>query len=159
MKFENDTDTYCYFTQSNTLKGGENITSKTILGTNSSVGAVTLSDSNKKITVSDIKNASYSVKLTSDLFQVDREGFAYITFKLDNGLDKFDTNGVSAYICDVSGTPNVISAPVKITKKDGTVFYRDPAAVLDSGVISKVWCSNGTVLAINPNWWLQNLYR
>lgn len=48
---------------------------------------------------------------------------------------------------------------LKITQKDGTVFYRDPAAVLDSGVVNKVWCSNGTVLAINPSWWLANLNR
>ena len=48
---------------------------------------------------------------------------------------------------------------LKITNKDGTVFYRDPAAVLDSGVVNKVWCSNGTVLAINPSWWLANLNR
>lgn len=48
---------------------------------------------------------------------------------------------------------------LKITQKDGGVFYRDPAAVLDSGVVSKVWCSNGTVLAINPSWWLANLNR
>ena len=48
---------------------------------------------------------------------------------------------------------------LKITPKSGSVFYRDPAAVLDSGVITKVWCTNGTVLAINPSWWLANLNR
>ena len=48
---------------------------------------------------------------------------------------------------------------LKITQKDGGVFYRDPAAVLDSGVVTKIWCSNGTVLSINPSWWVANLYR
>lgn len=48
---------------------------------------------------------------------------------------------------------------LKITPKSGAVFYRDPAAVLDSGIITKVWCSNGTTLAINPSWWLANLNR
>ena len=48
---------------------------------------------------------------------------------------------------------------LKITQKDGSVFYRDPAAVLDSGIVNKVWCGNGTILAINPNWWLANLNR
>lgn len=48
---------------------------------------------------------------------------------------------------------------LKITQKDGSVFYRDPAAVLDSGVVTKVWCSDGTVLAINPSWWLANVNR
>ena len=48
---------------------------------------------------------------------------------------------------------------LKITPKSGSAFYRDPAAVLDSGVVSKIWCSNGTVLAINPSWWVANLNR
>ena len=48
---------------------------------------------------------------------------------------------------------------LKITQKDGSVFYRDPAAALDSGDPTKVWCRDGTVLAINPSWWLANLNR
>lgn len=48
---------------------------------------------------------------------------------------------------------------LKITQKDGSVFYRDPAAVLDSGDITRVWCSDGTVLAINPSWWTANLQK
>ena len=48
---------------------------------------------------------------------------------------------------------------LKVTQKDGSIFYRDPAAVLSSGVVSKVWCSDGRVLAINPSWWLANLNR
>lgn len=48
---------------------------------------------------------------------------------------------------------------LKITQKDGGVFYRDPAAVLSSGDITKVWCSTGTVLGINPSWFMENLNR
>lgn len=48
---------------------------------------------------------------------------------------------------------------LKITNKDGSVFYRDPAACLDNGSITSIWCSNGTVLAINPSWWLANLNK
>lgn len=48
---------------------------------------------------------------------------------------------------------------LKITQKDNSVFYRDPAACLDNGSITSIWCSNGTVLSINPQWWLANLYR
>lgn len=48
---------------------------------------------------------------------------------------------------------------LKITAKDGTVFYRDPAAVLDNGNIESVWCMNGTHLATNPSWWIANLNR
>ena len=48
---------------------------------------------------------------------------------------------------------------LRITAKDGSYFYRDPAAVLDSGVITKNWCSNGTLLSVNPSWFTQNLKR
>lgn len=48
---------------------------------------------------------------------------------------------------------------LKITQKDGSVFYRDPAAVLDSGSVEHIWCFDGEVLAINPSWWLANLNR
>jgi hypothetical protein len=48
---------------------------------------------------------------------------------------------------------------LRITQKDGSVFYRDPAAVLDEGSVTAIWCSNGTVLAINPSWWVANLNR
>ena len=48
---------------------------------------------------------------------------------------------------------------LKITQKDNSVFYRDPAACLDNGSVTSIWCSNGTVLSINPSWWVANLYR
>lgn len=48
---------------------------------------------------------------------------------------------------------------LKITNKDGSVFYRDPAACLDNGNINSIWCSNGTILAINPSWWTANLNK
>ena len=48
---------------------------------------------------------------------------------------------------------------LKFTNKDGSVFYRDPAAVLSSGDIHKIWCRDGAVLAVNPSWWVENLNR
>ena len=48
---------------------------------------------------------------------------------------------------------------LRITTKSNEVFYRDPAAVLDSGDITHIWCSNGTVLAVNPSWWVANLNK
>ena len=48
---------------------------------------------------------------------------------------------------------------LRITAKDNSVFYRDPAAVLDSGSITHIWCLNGTILSINPSWWVANLHR
>ena len=48
---------------------------------------------------------------------------------------------------------------LRITLNDGSYIYRDPAAVLDSGNITHNWCSNGTLLSVNPSWFLSNLNR
>lgn len=48
---------------------------------------------------------------------------------------------------------------LRITLNDGTYIYRDPAAVLDSGNITHNWCSNGTLLSVNPGWFLNNINR
>ena len=48
---------------------------------------------------------------------------------------------------------------LRITLNDGTRIYRDPAAVLDSGNITHNWCLNGTLIAINPSWFMNNLNR
>ena len=48
---------------------------------------------------------------------------------------------------------------LRITLNDGTKIYRDPAAVLDNGNITSNWCLNGTLLAVDPNWFMANLNR
>ena len=48
---------------------------------------------------------------------------------------------------------------LRITLNDGSYIYRDPAAVLSNGNITSNWCSNGTLIAVNPNWWLANLNK
>ena len=48
---------------------------------------------------------------------------------------------------------------LRITLNDGDYIYRDPAAVLDSGNITHNWCSNATLLSVNPQWFLNNLNR
>lgn len=58
--------------------------------------------------------------------------------------------------CKVSGMGHV---RMKITKKDGSVFYRDPAAVLDGEGVSGNWCMDGTLLATDPYWFMQNVNR
>ena len=47
---------------------------------------------------------------------------------------------------------------LRFTKPDGNVFYRDPACTLSSGGTCN-WCLNGTLLAVNPGWFLANLKR
>ena len=38
-------------------------------------------------------------------------------------------------------------------------FNRDPAAVLNGNSINSIWCSNGTLLAVNPDWFMENINR
>ena len=38
-------------------------------------------------------------------------------------------------------------------------FERDPASILDGTCIECVWCADGTVLAYNPQWFLNNVNR
>ena len=38
-------------------------------------------------------------------------------------------------------------------------FYRDPAAVLDGYDINYNWCTNGYTIAVNPDWFFEDLYR
>lgn len=47
---------------------------------------------------------------------------------------------------------------LELEKESGT-FYRDPAAVLDGNSIDYNWCSNGYTIAVNPDWFFENLYR
>ena len=59
--------------------------------------------------------------------------------------------------CRQSGTGHVFG---KFRKKGAADwFIRDPASVADGGTVNSVWCSNGEVLAVNPQWWLSNLHR
>ena len=48
---------------------------------------------------------------------------------------------------------------LRITLNDGTKIYRDPAAVLSNGNVASNWCINGTLLAVNPEWFMSNLNR
>ena len=48
---------------------------------------------------------------------------------------------------------------LRITLNDGTKIYRDPAAVLSNGNVTSNWCMNGTIIDINPSWFMENLNR
>lgn len=41
----------------------------------------------------------------------------------------------------------------------GEWINRDPAAVLNGNSITSIWCSNGTLWAVNPDWFMENLNR
>lgn len=47
---------------------------------------------------------------------------------------------------------------LRFTLPNGDVFYRDPACTLSDGGYCN-WCSDGTLLAVNPNWFMENLNR
>ena len=45
-------------------------------------------------------------------------------------------------------------------EREGTgAFYRDPAAVLDGNSINYNWCTSGYIIAVNPDWFFENLYK
>ena len=45
-------------------------------------------------------------------------------------------------------------------EREGTgTFYRDPAAVLDGNSINYNWCTSGYTIAVNPDWFFEDLYR
>ena len=48
---------------------------------------------------------------------------------------------------------------LRITLNDGTKIYRDPACVLNGGGITCNWCSNGSLIAVDPSWFLENVNR
>ena len=48
---------------------------------------------------------------------------------------------------------------LRIALNDGSKIYRDPASVLDGSDITHNWCSNGTLIAIDPQWFKNNLNR
>ncbi len=48
---------------------------------------------------------------------------------------------------------------LQFNKNNTGWFNRDPAAVLDGKSVDGIWCSNGTYLATNPQWFLNNLNR
>ena len=47
---------------------------------------------------------------------------------------------------------------LRFTLPNGETFYRDPACTLSDGGTCN-WCLNGTLLAVNPSWFMQNLNK
>lgn len=47
---------------------------------------------------------------------------------------------------------------LRFTLPNGETFYRDPACTLSDGGMCN-WCMDGTLLAINPSWFLENLNK
>ena len=48
---------------------------------------------------------------------------------------------------------------LRITLNDGTKIYRDPASVLNGNDLTNNWCNNGTLLAVDPDWFLENINK
>ena len=61
--------------------------------------------------------------------------------------------------CRTSGTGHVFGKFRHKKNTDNQWIVRDIAAVASSGDIHNVWCRDGYVLAINPNWWTANRKR
>lgn len=61
--------------------------------------------------------------------------------------------------CKSSGTGHVYGRFRHSKHTGGNWITRDPASVASGNNINSVWCSNGTVQAVNPAWWMDNLRR
>ena len=61
--------------------------------------------------------------------------------------------------CKSSGTGHVFGKFRHPKHTDGKWITRDIACVADGGSITCVWCSNGTLQATNPSWFMSNLHR
>lgn len=61
--------------------------------------------------------------------------------------------------CRVSGTGHVYGKFKHPKYTEGEWVTRDIACVADGGSIRCVWCSDGYVLAVQPDWFLENLNR
>ena len=61
--------------------------------------------------------------------------------------------------CRTSGTGHVFGKFRHPIYTENTWIIRDPASVLTGNDIRSVWCSDGYILAENPDWFLENLNR
>lgn len=61
--------------------------------------------------------------------------------------------------CKQSGTGHVFGKFKHKKNTGGNWITRDPASVANGGAITSVWCSDGYVQAVNPDWFLENLNR
>lgn len=67
----------------------------------------------------ELKNASATVKFTSDDFTVDNEGYAYLAFYIKNQLDKFGSQSITFDVVDKFGSDEKINASItSITEVD-----------------------------------------
>ncbi|MBO5927312.1 MAG: hypothetical protein J6Q32_00445, partial [Clostridia bacterium] len=96
---------------------GEPITSKYILGENSNV---TVKKDASSITLTDIKNAAYTLTIRSTDFKVAYESYFYLTFKVKNNLSKLDSSdGIKVYVHDVYGSEKDIITANSTTFEKG----------------------------------------
>lgn len=58
-----------------------------------------------------------------------------------------------------SGTGHVRGQFRHSKHTSGNWINRDPAAVADGGSITSIWCSNGTLQATNPSWFMETLRK
>lgn len=80
-------------------------------GAENSKGSASLVDDNKAIAFTDLLNASYYVKITdlNNLFAVNNEGYFYISFDVENKLNRLNSTDVSVYVIGKDGKENLIN--------------------------------------------------
>ena len=117
-EFNNNVTVTHGFHKSNVTQDGNPITSQTVLGAaNSTVGYVNVTNNNIRVT--DLKNASYAITLTSPEFTLESESYAFVTFNILNELGILDKNGITVYVYDVNDTEEIVTSVGNFTYIDG----------------------------------------
>ena len=78
---------------------------------------------------------------------------------LMNMADAMGYESKCLHILCQSGTGHVYGKFRHKVHTENEWIYRDPASVLNGNGIRSIWCANGTVQAVNPSWFMENLYR
>lgn len=70
----------------------------------------------------------------------------------------YDVRAIHVW-CNTSNVGHIRLQFRHVKHTNGYWINRDGACVINGGGITEIWCSNGTYLATNPDWFMENLNR
>ena len=78
-------------------------------GAENSKGSAVLTDENKAISFNGLLNASYFAKITNpSLFKVSNESYFYLSFDVENKLNRLNSTDVSVFVIDSDGKEHLV---------------------------------------------------
>lgn len=70
----------------------------------------------------------------------------------------YDVRAIHVW-CNVSNVGHIRLQFKHSKHTSGYWINRDGACVIDGGGVTEIWCSSGTYIATNPNWFMENLNK